>query len=168
MTWITLLPVVLSILTVISIIADGNFIAPTSMYIAGDIEIYAPFVAGTGQVHIDGTSDQNLEISTADFNILNLNKSANTLHVLYSDVTCASYNWTQGYMTIENATFEAFDLMDNGIYGSYTVTGEDAHLFLHQDAGSGSYIDLNGFITINGGDVKVYGGADESYWSLSG
>ena len=147
--------------------ADGNFIAPTSMYIAGDIEVYAPFVAGTGQVHIDGTSDQNLEISTADFNILNLNKSANTLHVLYSDVTCASYNWTQGYMTIENATFEAFDLMDNGIYGSYTVTGEDAHLFLHQDAGSGSYIDLNGYITINGGEVKVYGGADESYWSLS-
>ncbi len=147
---------------------DGNFIAPTSMYIAGDIEIYAPFVAGTGQVHIDGTSDQNMEASTADFNILNLNKSANTLNVLYSDVTCASYNYTQGYMTIENATFEAFDLMDNGIYGSYTVTGEDAHLFLHQDAGSGSYIDLNGFITINGGDVKVYGGADESYWSFSG
>ena len=144
----------------------GNFIAPTSMYIAGDIDIGSPFVAGTGQVHIDGTSDQNMETSTADFNILNLNKSANTLHILYSDITCASYNYTQGYMTIENATFEAFDLMDNGIYGSYTVTGEDAHLFFHQDAGSGSYIDLNGFITINGGDVKVYGGADESYWSF--
>jgi hypothetical protein len=146
----------------------GNFIAPASMYIAGDIEIYSPFVAGTGQVHIDGTADQDMEYCWADFNILNLNKSANTLHVLNSDVTCASYNWTQGYMTIENATIEVFDLMDDGIYGSYTLTGEDAHLYLHQDVGSGSYIDLNGFITINGGDVKVYGGADESYWSLSG
>jgi len=146
---------------------QGTFIAPTSMYVAGDIEIIDPFVAGTGQVHIDGTADQEIFQCYADFNILNLNKSAGNLQVHMADVTCTSYNWTQGSMTIENATFEAFDLMDDGIYGSYTLTGEDAHLYLHQDVASGSFADLNGYITINGGEVKVYGGADDSYWSYS-
>jgi hypothetical protein len=143
---------------------SGNFIAPTSMYIAGDIEISSPFVAGTGQVHIDGTADQNMDFCNADFNIFNLNKSANTLQVSNSNITCSSYNWTQGYMTIENALFEALDLMDNGIYGSYTVA-DDGYFWLHQDAVS--YVDLNGFLTINGGYVRIFGGADDSYWSLS-
>jgi hypothetical protein len=103
----------------------GNFIAPTSIYIAGDIIIISPFESGTGQVHIDGTEDQEMNMSFADFNILNLNKSASTLHIYDSEVTCANYNWTQGYMTIEDTYFIAYDLMDDGIYGSYTVTGEE-------------------------------------------
>ena len=146
----------------------GNFIAPTTMYIGGNISISSPFTSGSGKVVINGNDDQTMDPCFADFNILELNKASGYLIIEDSEITAASYNWTAGSVYIEDASFEAYDLMDDGIYGTYELVGDNAVLIMHQDAGSSSYIDLNGHLTIGGGHMIVYGGADDSYWSYAG
>ena len=57
------------------------------------------------------------------------------------------------------------DIVNNGIYGTYYV--DNAVIELHQDAGQS--INVNGPVTIlNNGRIDVYGGWDNSHFTVSG
>ncbi|MBN1198532.1 MAG: T9SS type A sorting domain-containing protein, partial [Bacteroidales bacterium] len=104
-------------------------------------------------------------VGSEHFNILELDKpddnlfSSNNNHII-----CDVYDWTNGCLWIQNGTFVANDLADDGIYGGF-VLGETftwEYIYLHQDVSQS--IDLHGSITIHGGEFRVYGGKDQSLW----
>ncbi|MCF8371348.1 MAG: T9SS type A sorting domain-containing protein [Bacteroidales bacterium] len=68
------------------------------------------------------------------------------------------------YGTIEayNGSIYVGDLAENGLYGTFKVTGPYGLLDITQDASG--YIDLNGTINITNGTMNVHGGAIDSYW----
>ena len=59
------------------------------------------------------------------------------------------------------------DLTENGLYGAFEANA--AHLEFHQDTSTGSWIDVNGDMTISaGGIVDIYGGSLDCYIGLNG
>ncbi|MDD4309933.1 MAG: hypothetical protein PHO32_06095, partial [Candidatus Cloacimonetes bacterium] len=140
-------------------IVAGSFVAPPAMKVAGNWVNQlgvAAFTEGTGSVTFDGSSTQYCN-NNENFNSLILNKSgyfkvSNPLAL----VTCASYSWTGGALEVVTGTFTAWDLAQNGIYGSYYVNPLGT-INLYQ--GATQRIHLNGFFNNNGGTINVYGGS---------
>jgi hypothetical protein len=100
--------------------------------------------------------------STEAFNILEIDKSVEYFYDMTgSNISCQVYDWTQGGLWIAGgSSFYAADLADNGIYGNFVLWSD--LIELHQDATQS--IDLHGTLSINGGEFKVYGGMEQSYW----
>ncbi|MBE9491534.1 MAG: hypothetical protein IMY70_01500 [Bacteroidetes bacterium] len=138
-----------------------------NIYIAGDWSNTAGdagFDQSTGRVIFDGPGPGMQHINSDEtFNILE-NNTVQAIRI-ENTVTCSSYDWTSGNISVSLGTFIANDLVDNGIYGNYyALTNSEIHL--HQD--ELQYLDLYGDIMIYGnGIMKVYGGTDISYWCLS-
>ena len=90
--------------------------------------------------------------------LLEVNKSiGGAFRVNTGTVTCNQYDWTAGSIDVlNNGTFTALDLADQGIRGNYYVnTG--CTINLYQDASQ--YVDLGGNLTFtSGGTINVYGG----------
>ncbi|MCF8366017.1 MAG: hypothetical protein K9H16_09560, partial [Bacteroidales bacterium] len=146
----------------------GTFTAPSLMQIGGDdggdwINNVGPdaFVEGTGKVSFIGQWQQ--QCSSEVFNVLELNKPNGDLEFPNgTDVECQTFQWLSGEMRIYDATFTAWDLFDNGIYGKYFLSDENALVNLYQD--DFQWIDLNGRIRIDAGTMNIYGGSGSSFW----
>ena len=141
----------------------GSFIAPANIYIAGDwtnLVSAAAFEEGTNNVTFDGTTDQNCNGET--FYHLTLDKSAGRIIIGSNDVHCTSYDHQDGGVRVDGPVFYAADLADNGIYGEIELV--NGTIEWHQGTSSGEYVDLCGDLTISGGTMNIYGGADNSYW----
>jgi len=139
---------------------NGTFIAPPVMKMAKSWNNAgnAEFVEGTGRVIFDG-ADMAFIDGNETFNILELSKDDNTVQLRIKDgfnVTCNTYDWTSGWLCIEEGTITAYDLADNGIYGEITLISGAVNF--HQDTASGSYVDLNCTLNLYGGSFNVYGG----------
>lgn len=129
----------------------------------------AGFIEGSGRVIFYREDAEMCYCYGETFNILEIDKETYHLYITNgSEVTCNSYDWTSGGMTVgySDASFTALDLVDNGLYGRYQVQMEGT-IDLHQDVGD--FIDLNGYMSINnGGIINVYGGGDDSWWTFNG
>ncbi len=142
---------------------NGTFIAPPVMKVARSWNNAgnAEFVEGTGRVIFDG-ADMAFVDGNETFNILELGKNDDTVQLRIKDgfnVTCNSYDRTSGWLYIEEGSFTALDLADNGIYGKITVLSGTINF--HQDTTPGSFVDLNGNLSIGYlGTVNVFGGSD--------
>ncbi|MGB4204375.1 MAG: hypothetical protein WBJ84_02015, partial [Bacteroidales bacterium] len=124
------------------------------------------FNSGSGRVIFNGTAHQYIK-SSENFYILELDKEE-ALRVDSASyiVTCNKYEWKKGAIDVYKGTFTAYDLVNNGIYGSYYLN-PGGTINLYQD--SGQSIDLNGKFNFNGGGtINIYGGSGASYWSRGG
>jgi hypothetical protein len=143
-----------------------------TLYVTGNwINTAGPayFTEGTGKVvfniiiNKDGGRDYDQVIQNAEnFNILELNNNYGDL-IINSGlvvVTCNQYDWVAGGINVSQGVFTALDLVDNGIFGRYTVSGTGTINLTN----TGGYVDLSGNINISGGTMNVYGGTTESYW----
>jgi len=121
------------------------------------------FTEGNGRVIFAGGNYHQYS-STENFNILEVNKTiGGSLRVNTGTVTCNQYDWTAGSIDVlNNGTFTALDLADDGIRGNYYInTG--CTINLHQD--NNQYVDLAGNLTFTGGGtINVYGGMGWSQW----
>ncbi|MCX6268553.1 MAG: hypothetical protein NTW16_14550, partial [Bacteroidetes bacterium] len=70
-------------------------------------------------------------------------------------------DWTSGGIDVTAGTFNALDLYDNGLFGTYWVSPGGA-LNLTQNVGQ--FTDLNGEIHMSGGTMTVTGGSGQSFW----
>jgi len=129
----------------------------------------ANFLEGTGKVvfniiiNKNGGRDYDQVIqSSENFNILEINNNYGDL-IINSGlvvVTCNQYDWVAGGINVSQGSFTALDLVDDGLFGKYTVSGTGTINLTN----SGGYVDLSGNLNISGGTMNVYGGITESYW----
>jgi len=120
----------------------------------------AGFEETTGRVIFNGTGAQFC--SSENFHILEINKPSQLLYNEAGDtIQCQVYDWTSGGIFISPGQFTAFDLADNGLFGSFAIYNGTMNLY--QDISQ--YVDFNGNITIgNGGNLNIYGGNGDSWW----
>ncbi|MCB2219005.1 MAG: hypothetical protein KQI35_01330 [Bacteroidetes bacterium] len=138
------------------------------LYIGGDWTNNAGdagFDQSTGTVFFNGTGPAMQSILTDEsFNILH-NSSATGIQIDGIDlaVTCNGYDWSSGSLEVLGATFTAYDLVTNGLYGTFSAN-YNAEIVLHQDATH--FIDLYGNFQVQQNSViEVHGGGDDSFWS---
>jgi hypothetical protein len=123
------------------------------------------FVEGTGRVVFNGPGPGMQWIDSDEtFNILE-NNTVQAIRI-GNTVTCNSYDWTSGSISVSGGTFIANDLVQSGIYGNYYALS-NSEIYLYQDAGQ--YVDLfsTDILIYGNGLIKIIGGADESYWCNS-
>ena len=130
----------------------------------------AAFAEGTSRVIFNGGDYHQYCYMDETFYTLEINKPlGGALRLcegnLGSTVFCNTYDWTAGALDAMNGSFTANDLYDNGLYGGFYVNLGGA-INLHQDASQS--VDLIGDVHITGGEFKVYGGNDQSYWGANG
>ncbi|MGC9361986.1 MAG: hypothetical protein ACP5F3_03565, partial [Candidatus Syntrophosphaera sp.] len=125
--------------------------------------------AGTGafkeysamSVTLNGAGEQTL--STENFSNLILDKSGGAMLIpTGSNVICTSYDWAQGAYSVTGGSFTAQALVDDGIYGTITLSSGTIDYFQGTDAAS--RIDLNADLTIHDGTFNIHGGGADSQW----
>jgi PKD repeat protein len=144
-------------------ITSGSFIAPDIMQVAGYwTNNVGPdgFIEGTGLVVFKGNINSYFGSSEV-FNNLELNKSS-VCYLLVtnnSTVTCDSYDWTAGILSVNNGTFTALEMVDDAIQG--TVNLISGRINFHND----SYTEfaLKGNLNITGGELHIFGGYQYFY-----
>ncbi|GEM_PF-1672829 len=118
------------------------------------------FVKGTSTVIFNGYGDQRC--TNGNFHRMEVNKT--TGNVKFTGTGAISnvdiYDWTTGGIEVNQGALTIFDLADNGLYGTYKMTG--GTLNVNQD--NSQYTDLNGSLYIYSGTMNVYGGNGNSYW----
>ncbi|MCD4819653.1 MAG: choice-of-anchor J domain-containing protein [Candidatus Cloacimonetes bacterium] len=118
------------------------------------------FLQANGAVTFNGTDDQYCY--GEQFNELIIDKSAEEFIIPSgSTVSCDSYNWEDGFLTVNGGTFTANDLYHHNIVGSYQLIS--GQIDLHQDASH--YIDFNGDIIIYDGNFNIHGGATDCWFA---
>ncbi len=131
-----------------------------TLYVGGDwlnLQTPASFLEETGTVVFNGSGNQSCYISE-QFNNLTLQKSGGLFIVanVNSLVSCNSFNWVSGDISVHSGNFTALDLAQNSIRGKwYLYPGGSVDLF--QD--SAQQIDLRAELYILGGDFRIHGGA---------
>ncbi|HRY32059.1 MAG TPA: hypothetical protein P5531_03725 [Bacteroidales bacterium] len=121
----------------------------------------AGFLENSQKVVFNGTGLQYCY--GEEFNVLENNKLTGELIIpAAANVHCNNYDWTAGKLKADGGSFVADDLNDSGLYGTYQITSNGGNLELHQD--NSQYTDLNGYLFIDGGHMKVMGGDGASYW----
>ncbi len=120
----------------------------------------AGFDESTSVVYFDGGNYDQI-CGTETFNFLAVDKPEfSTFRVNGGTVTCASYDWVAGGVTVQSGQFTANDLFDNGISGAFWLyNGGQIDL-----TNTNGYVDLNGLLYIFGGTFNVHGGTTMSYW----
>ncbi len=119
------------------------------------------FEEGAGRVTFDGPSYQQNINNDESFHILAVNKTlGGSLSIPSGVVYCNQYDWMAGGISVQSGSFTAADLADNGIMGSWSL-GSGGTIDITNNDG---YIDLNGSISITGGNFYVHGGTTDSYW----
>lgn len=69
-------------------------------------------------------------------------------------------SFTGGTWKQSSGSLTVNDLVENGIYGDYVLSGT-GEINLHNENG---YVDLNGKLTISGGNFNIYGGSGVDSW----
>ena len=107
---------------------------------------------------IHGVNGRVSVLGTLDLN------SAGGQFAVYSggNVTTAKFD-QGGHLYLYGGQFWASDLVDNGLFGKYTI--DEGVATLQQDAAQ--FIDLNANVDINHGTLRVVGGNGYSYWPFS-
>lgn len=118
----------------------------------------ANFAEGTGKVIFCGGMDQSVNNETF-YQIENQKSGGRIVINTGQTVSCVSYDWTQGGITVNGGSFSAGDLVDEGIYGAYTLNGGTINL----TQGVSEWVDLRADVVIHGGVFNVYGGASPAY-----
>lgn len=121
------------------------------------------FTPGTGKVVFNQTEELLPQLcSTEHFYFLELNNVWSLQILNGAQITCNYYDWTAGVMYLENSgMFSAYDLVDNGIFGSYSLYNSSVVNFSNYDG----YVDINGGLFIQGNSImRIYGGTTYSYW----
>ncbi len=122
----------------------------------------AGFEESSGRVIFTGPGP--LHCSTETFNILEMNKASDTLYV-EGNVTCAAYDWTAGCVSVGSGhLFNANDLSDNAIKGSF-ICRQGGTINL-TNSGTGTMVDLSGELHNFGGEINITGSV--SYWPYNG
>lgn len=150
------------------VLADGSFIAPAQITIAGDWYNFAgigSFVEGTGTVTFDGAGHQYCQTSEDFYNLI-INKTGGALRLdeTSTTVNCVNYTWVAGAVDVLLGTFSVGDLTQDGIYGNWYVNPNGV-INIHQDAAQ--YPDLNGYLYNYGGTINIYGGSSDVYAAYS-
>lgn len=118
----------------------------------------AGFAEDTGAVVFNGMGIVNCH--GEDFNLLVINNPLCELHFDDGISSANSYDWTAGTLYVGGGTLTIDDLVDNGLFGNYTV--QRGVLNLNQNLGQ--TINLSGELHIFGGVLNVSGGAGDSLW----
>ncbi|GAB4332388.1 MAG: hypothetical protein Kow00127_24170 [Bacteroidales bacterium] len=143
-------------------INDNGVSFPNQLEIRGNYDNNTWTTISINEITFTGTDTQNawsLQCET-----LILNKSGGELRFLGENSECNHYDWQQGFMRVAGGYFVINDLVDDGIYGTISVTSGQLHIY--QDPAQ--FIDLNGTFFMAGGACYIYGGADDSWWSYDG
>jgi len=147
-------------------IQSGSLIANHDLSVGGNWTNSmgpAAFTEGDGsqRVIFNGTIYQYIQ-SNESFNILEIDKSGGALRIndASQTVSCAQYDWTAGALEILSGTFSIDDLVDDGLWGSFTCNPNGVLNISNYDGN----VDLCGHLNISGGNVNIYGGLYPSYW----
>ena len=119
----------------------------------------AGFDEADSRVIFNGPSHQYV-YSDETFNILEADMGA-ALRPGSNTVICNSYDWTSGGIDVNNGTFTALNLEDDGLFGGFWVN-PGGTINLTND----SWVDLNGELHNFGGTINVSGTISD--WPYSG
>nr|NQU92977.1 hypothetical protein [Bacteroidota bacterium] len=144
------------------ILNSGVVTAPDKISISGDwTNVPGPdaFIEGNGQVVFTGNTDHQY-CSTEEFYTLEIDKTAGDLFVASdADIRCMTLVFTQGQVEMHGGMFTAWDLFQNGVYGSYYLDGGTINLY--QISG---LTGLNGDLVVVNGYFNVFGTEIISSW----
>ncbi len=150
-------------------IQSGTFVAPAIMNVRAGWYNYqgeAAFTEGTGLVIFDGSVFSTIYANEVFYNLeLAKDIAAAGLQVNsgYS-VTCSSYNWTLGTLTVSGGSFTAQDMYDAYILGVVNLSAGSIHF--HQD--TSQYLDIQAVLNISGGELHLHGGMAGGYTYVPG
>ncbi len=145
---------------------------------SGTTNFYNIIDAHTGSaLHFDGNTGVGGTLTVSNIVHFNdnatLNSVSNTVATgvlsFYNDRTYNIASYTGGGFLRGRPGSHVIihDLTENGLYGAFEANA--AHLEFHQDTSTGSWIDVNGDMTISaGGIVDIYGGSLDCYIGLNG
>jgi hypothetical protein len=114
-------------------------------------------------------NNQNFINTTSSFNVGGtLDLSTGNLGLESENIAEVTVNHflMGGVLEVLGGTFTANDLVNNGIFGSFKISGADAVCNLHQDALQ--FIDFNAEILLEDGEMNIFGGVDDSWWTYGG
>ena len=134
---------------------------------------WSSFVGSTGFVQtgttvtFNGTGNSHI-YADENFHIVVLSKTGAGTLIIDEDcvLDCDSYDWVSGALTVNGGLFYANDMVDDAILG--IVTLNSGSLVLAQDITQ--YLDLRGSLTINGGEMHLWGGQtnENTYFPYGG
>ncbi|MBW6514229.1 MAG: hypothetical protein K0B87_05680 [Candidatus Syntrophosphaera sp.] len=139
----------------------GTLQSSTYLNVAGNWINYAgasAFVPG-GTVTFNGSGNHYVS-GTTNFGMLQLNKTGTMSFPAGSTVTCGSYRWLAGTLSVTGGSFTAQDLYGLGIEGNLEISAGTVHIY--QDPNN--YLDLKGNLNISGGELHLHGGLAESWF----
>ena len=134
---------------------------PEHLELGGNFENNSSFLS-IHEISVSGSGNQN--IKNLQCQTLILDKPSGEMRFLTGTSQCDNYDWEQGLLRNAGATTTFNDLVDNGIFGTISVTS--GVLNFHQD--NSQYVDINGTVFISGGTFNIYGGLGDSFWTYSG
>ncbi len=149
---------------------NGDLIISSGILAASEYDIYlggswinnvgsGAFFKGTGTVFFIGSGTKTC--NGENFYKLEIANANCTLSFTTGVSSCDFYEWTAGTLSMDGGTLTINDLMDNGLYGHYTVNSGELHITQN----STQKTDLNGEVIIHGGEMTVTGGSGTSYWA---
>ncbi len=138
----------------------------TTLTMRGDWTNYAGFDhfdAGSSTVRFVKHDDGQRHYGNTHFNVLEVNKELGAF-LIYNggEVICDEYSVVQGGVAAMDGTFTALSLANNGLAGGWSCY-ENGTINAYNTA-PGAWIDLLGYIYMDGGTMNVYGGSTPSYW----
>jgi len=152
---------------------DGDLLIEQGSLIAGNHKINiagdwtntvgdAGFNETGSRVIFDVGDGDSYILSGENFDTLDVSVFSQLLMVNLTPalVTCDHFIHSYGWVNVENSTFTAEDLVQNGVYGVW-VANSGGVINLYQDAAQ--FIDIDGSLTIDGGEIHIFGGSDDSY-----
>lgn len=130
---------------------NGNFV--NNMGMNGFISLFSTVI-------FNGYGDQIC--TNGYFHIMEVNKTNGKVIFTGTDAESSVdiYDWTAGAIEVQQGELTIHDLADNGLYGTYIVSGGKLNVL--QD--DNQYTDLNGNVYIYSGTMNVYGGNGNSHW----
>jgi len=148
---------------------NGDLIISNGILAASEYDIYlggswinnvgaGGFFKGTGTVVFNGEGTKTC--NGENFYMLEIAHANCTLSFTAGVSSCDFYNWTSGALSIDGGTLTINDLMDDGLFGKYTINSGELHIT--QDGTQ--HTDINGELVIHGGEMTVTGGSGTSYW----
>lgn len=120
------------------------------------------FQQTSGKIVFDGGRDSS--ISSGTYTRVELEKSGNGKLLVDNRVLVFNqYKWLSGAIEINSSTMQIMSLLNPSIMGKYVLN--TGMLFIIQPTGS---INMNADVTINGGEMRVWGTYSTSYWAQDG
>jgi hypothetical protein len=143
-----------------------SFFDLRNMNVTAVVELGGPITINHNYEAGAGASTCETFVTGSPINIsglLNLYRGAFALSTSAPTVNAATLD-QGGSISVTNGTLNVGDIIESGIYGTYTLYNGTVNL----TQGVDSYYDLYGDLYIYGGTMNLIGGSDVSYWPGSG